>query len=98
MWFRFLLLWFFCFKNGLDFDWAVSKRDPNYWYVTIINRKLQYIPTEYLSIYIRKKSCKRPYQIYNRIKRLINVKMIKKRRPITRKITDFGCYKLVTWC
>lgn len=90
-----MLKWY-CWKNGLRFIWYQSREDKNLLEIYIVTQNGH--PSDYIHIYMNKKPCKKMYQIYNRIRFIINQKMIKKRVPIHKHVTDFGCYKLISFC
>lgn len=86
--FQLLKLWWYCWKNGLQFNWMTYPNDKRY-YVIFVNGEdynsfdplgLNY--GKFIQVLISKKPCRAPYKIGNRLRRLINIKLIKKRERI----------------
>lgn len=90
--FRFLMLKWYCWLNGLMFNWFQSNEDKDLLVISITDRRNEHASS--ILIYMSKKPCKKMYKIYNRLRFMIYQKMIKKRIPIKKHIIDFGCYKL----
>ena len=94
MWLRYIMLCFYCFRRGLRFHILECEKDKTLYNICIVKKDNPY--DNYLDLYVSKKPCRKPYQIYNRIKFLIYHKMIKNKGKISKHSIDFGCYKLVS--
>ena len=85
--FQFLKLWYYCWKHGLRFDWMTYPTDKKYYVVFIYGKNFNSFDRKknrgkYIQVLVSKKPCRDPYKIGNRLKRLINLKLIKKREKI----------------
>ena len=100
--FQLLRLWWYCWKNNIKFSWMIYPHDKRYYVVfahgkdyNSFNPNKNY--EKYIKILVSKKPCRDPYKIGNRLRRLINVKLIKKREKIN-KHNPFGDSSFVGYC
>lgn len=103
--FQLLRLWWYCWKNDIMFKCETFKYDPSYYEICIgefikNNIGLKWEHKRMIRIVVSKHPCRKPYQIYNRIRFLIYNKIIKHKKPIKAYYHDFGMdnYAFTTFC
>lgn len=94
--FQLLRLWWYCWKNDIYFKWETCQGDPSYYSLVIHGNKYN----KWIYLLVSKHPCREPYKVYNRIRRLINYKLIKYgyRNNIKNYDHDFGSFKARTSC
>ena len=98
--FQLLRLWWYCWKNDIKFSWMTYLHDKRYYIVFVYGKDYNLFRknnSNYIQVLISKKPCRDPYKIGNRLRRLINVKLIKKREKINEH-NPFGDSSFVGYC